>query len=379
MENKTYKFLAISFLLIIFSVGILFIVSEKKEKNEIENRQLSELPKFNIAKLDPFPRKFDIYFTDHFPFRNEIIKKYSEFSRNIFNISPMPDKVVTGKDGWLYMVSKCLEGFQGKSNFSNSGLESIKNELEYRINYCSKRGIKYYFVILPHKATIYPEFIPLRYKSNNKYTPRTQLTQYLTKHNIPFIDVTDDIIGAKSKGEILYKKTDNHWNELGAFYGTKRVLDEIRKDFKQTGKINLKDYNIIEKQIKGGNLAQMLNLKDEYDDINIVLEKKIPSKAKDGTKKGYKVPEGFPYWWDYEVVKVNPDVNSLKVLIIRESFTGHMIKFYQEAFGKTVFIFDAWEHKLNEEIIKSENPDIVIQEVVESFLPSLLFNQSRPK
>jgi hypothetical protein len=94
---------------------------------------------------------------------------------------------------------------------------------------------------------------------------------------------------------------------------------------------------------------------------------------------GHEVPNGFPYGWDYEIVMENPKVNNLKLLVIRESFGGAMIKFYQEGFGKSVVIFDAWKHKLNEDIIIKEKPDIVIQQVVESFLPNLLENQSRTK
>jgi len=378
MNERIYKILAVSFLLIIFSIGIMFIISEKKEKNEVENRQLAVMPEFRIAKLDPFPSQFDEYFTDHFPYRNEIIKEYSKFTGRVFNKSPLPKKVVIGNDGWLYMARRCMEGFQGKTNFTEAQLKSIKEELEYRREYCAQRGIKYYFVILPHKTTIYPEYIPIRFKIGNEYTPRTQLTKYLSENNVPFIDVVQDVLSNKEIGYLLFKKTDNHWNELGAFFGTKRVMKELRKDFPQIPNIRIEDYNITTKKLKGGNIAQMLNMKEEYEDINVILERKTVSLATKGNKTGYAVPNGFPYGWDYEVVRVNPKVNHLKLLIIRESFGGAMIKFYQEGFGRSVSIFDAWKHKLNEDIIKEEKPDIVIQQVVESFLPNLLKNQSRP-
>lgn len=111
MNERIHKILAVSFLIIIFSIGIIFIISEKMEKNEVENRQLAVMPEFRIAKLDPFPSQFDEYFTDHFPYRNQIIKEYSKFTGRVFNKSPLPKKVVIGNDGWLYMARRCMEGF----------------------------------------------------------------------------------------------------------------------------------------------------------------------------------------------------------------------------------------------------------------------------
>ena len=50
-----------------------------------------------------------------------------------------------------------------------------------------------------------------------------------------------------------------------------------------------------------------------------------------------------------------------------------------EEFSRTVRIFDAWQYKLNEDIIEKEKPDIVILLALEANLRNLLSSASRFK
>ena len=360
------------FLGIIFLFETLFVVLPKKDKDDAENRKLAELPKFKIAKLDPFPKAFESYYNDHFPFRNDIIKTYNKFSIRVLKKSPVEEKAIIGSSGWLFMGGNYLDGFQGKSNFTGSELEQIWKELLYRKNYCNKRGIKFYFVIIPQKSSVYPEYISSRYKFDNKYTPRTQLTAYLTKQQFPFCDLTQKLIENKNSDYDLYFKTDNHWNALGAFYGTQQILGSIRNDFPQVKPLSLNDYTISTETREGGNIAQMLSMKNEFNDIEVVLNPKFETQSSAGKKANYAIPKNFPYPWYYERVYENPSANKLKILVIRESFCHYQISLYSEHFGRSVFIFDNWKHQLNEDIIENEKPDIVVIQILESFLDNLL-------
>jgi hypothetical protein len=377
MDTKFYKILAVIFVGIITFFAVMFIVSDKLEKDETENRELAKFPKLKLAKLDPFPSQFNKYFNDHFPYRSSIIKKHNQYTIKVLKISPIPKKAIIGDDGWLFMAGRYLDAYQGNSNFSNQELESIKQELVYRKEYCAKRGIKFYFVIIPQKFTIYPEYIATRYKRSNQQTPRTQLKEYLSLNQFPVYDLTDYLLENKSKEYNLFQKTDNHWTELGAFLGTQRIFDILRVDFPQIPKLTLANYNIVKSVEKGGNIAKMMNMKNEFLEEKVDLEPKNISSAVKGEKSKYKVPEGFPYGWDYEVVRKNPSVNNLKLLVIRESFCSSQVQFYKEGFGKSVFIFDSWQHKLNEDIIENEKPDIVVIQIIESMLGNLLKHQSR--
>jgi hypothetical protein len=49
-----------------------------------------------------------------------------------------------------------------------------------------------------------------------------------------------------------------------------------------------------------------------------------------------------------------------------------MMPFVREFFEESVFIFDAWQYKLNEAIIDKVNPDIVVFLTLDSNLEAVL-------
>jgi len=370
------KVLALMFLLIIFAGMVLFLLLKKEEVNLEENRQLVKMPEFDVNKLDPFPAEYDKYFSDHFPYRAEIVKSFNKINFIGLKISPLPDKVTIGLNNFLFYSGREMDTYQGKNLFKKKELQSILEELEYRRNFCQKEGAKFYFVIIPEKQTIYEEYIPLKFRSTKSETNRTKLEKYLEENNFQVTDPTNYLLEKKNEGKLLYLATDNHWNNLGAFYASQYITDVIRKDFPQVAPLRLEDYTIVENEREGGNLAQMLNMKDELPEFDFTFERNGGSKAINGAKAPYPPPEGFAYPWEYEEVYLNPEANSLKALFIRESFGTKQRDFYKESFGKTVMIFDAWHHELNPAIITNEKPDIVVIQVLENMLDNLLKYQA---
>jgi len=375
----TNSILTIGFLSIIFTGLLQFYLSKKEELNMAENRKLAERPMLDVNNLDPFPTQFDKYFTDHFPYRTQIVTAFNEINLNKFNISPLPEKVLIGLDGYLFMSGAQMEAFQGKNLFSESELKSILEELNYRQDFCDNLGAKFYFAIIPQKHTIYEEKIPYRFKLKNEKTLRTQLEAYLDANHFTYIDPTDFIISKKTEAFPLFFKTDNHWNNLGSFYGSQYILSHISKDLHQVQSLVLKKYTLKESLGKGGNLAQMLNMQNDFLETQFIFEPTFVSNAEEGEKKPYPPPEGFGYPDEYEQVFVNPAANNLKALFIRESYANSQRQFYKEMFGKTLLIWDRWQYGLNENIIISEHPDIVVIQILESNLTKLLSNQSKSK
>ncbi|HEY9114977.1 MAG TPA: hypothetical protein VIN10_09755 [Bacteroidales bacterium] len=371
------KILAVTFLLIIFVAMTLFFVLKTEDVNLEENRNLAVLPEFDVNKLDPFPQQYDKYYADHFPFRSEIVKAFNKINFIGLKISPLPEKVIIGLNDFLFMSGEEMETYQGKNLFTKEELQSILEELTYRRDFCASEGAKFYFVIIPQKQTIYEEYIPLKYRTTKKETNRVKLEEYLRQNNFPVYDPTNYFFEKKNDGKLLYLNTDNHWNNLGAFYASQYITDVIRKDFPQIAPLTLDNYTFVKKEREGGNLAQMLNMKDELLDYNFIFERNDSTKAMEGKKVPYTPPPTFPYPWEYERVYVNPEANDLKAVIICESFGTLQLDFYKESFGKTVLIFDEWQHALNPEIIKNEKPDIVVIQVLENMLNRLLMHQAK--
>ena len=66
-------------------------------------------------------------------------------------------------------------------------------------------------------------------------------------------------------------------------------------------------------------------------------------------------------------------MNNKRLVMLRDSFTSAMEPYFSQAFAHSTYI---WSPNFNEnyEYIINDNPDIVIQEVVERLLPDLLID-----
>jgi len=270
-----------------------------------------------------------------------------------------------------------METYQGKNLFKKKELQTILDEMNFRRNYCERKGARLYFVIIPQKQTVYEEFIPENFRNIKNETNRSRLKEYLVSNNFPVIDPTDYLLKKKTEDTLLYLSTDSHWNNLGAFYGSQYILNIINKDFSQIPPLSMNDYVIKGEEVGGGNIAQMLNMTDELKDYDFVFERIDGTKSFKGEKALYPPTPNFIWASDFETVYLNPKANRLKALIICESFGNMQHDFYKESFGKTVMIFDGWEHGLNPNIIDNEQPDIVVIQVLETMLNSLLEYQSK--
>jgi hypothetical protein len=277
----------------------------------------------------------------------------------------MPEKVIVGKENWLFTVKDELDHYQAKNLLTSSQLESIYNEMIRRKNYLNQKKIHLYFVIAPSKYTIYPEYLPNFVYKLNKINRTDQVIEILNKAEIDVIDLRSSLIKAKDN-QLLYFKTDNHWNPYGGFLASSMIIERLKKDYPQINELSLNDYNVKQIAMKGGNAAHMLNLENKFDDVSYSFEPIKQVKAKEGKKKDYPLPPNFPYAWDHERVYETGNDSLPDILVIRDSFGNALIPFLSESFDHSVYIFDAWNYTLNEPIIQSENPDIMVYLIFES-------------
>jgi hypothetical protein len=379
MTHQTFR---IYFLVIIFLLLISFpIVNSKlnlvKDIASSENRKMASEPVMKFSYLDPYPRQYEKYYNDNFTIRFAMVKYFNLLNIDIFKKSPIPDQVVIGKDNWLFMAGKELESYKGLNRFDQSELDAFKQELEYRKKYLNDRGCKFYLLIAPDKASIYPEYMPNTIFQLNKQSWGEQLIEYLDNYcEVKPVNVYDVLRANKDKG-LLYFKLDNHWNHLGAFYCANEFFKDIHSDFPGISVPSPGDYNISKTEINTGNILSMLSNIGNYTDYSYQVEPKSGFQAKDVKSAGYPVVQGFPYPWEYELDKEIQGSSKPKILVICDSFGGNIFPFIAEDFSRSVKIFDSWQFKLNEDIVNSEKPDIVLVIALESNIRGMLKFQSR--
>ena len=351
-----------------------------KDVKNYENRKMAECPSFDIKHLDKFPKLYDAYYNDNFSMRSRMVNWFNFLKLEIYKISPLPDQVLIGNDGWFYLKGNEYETFLGENGFSDSELREFKAELEFRRDYLEKRNCKFYFVIAPAKGIIYPNYIPNNLFLSAKKSHGEKLIEYLNRNSDISVVNVFSLLKEKAKdvNNPIYLKLDNHWNELAGFYASNEILSKISADFPTVKTSSISDFSISKKQVKVGNIIGMLNYDHNYTDINYIFKLNRGNRSVFVPKIGYPCPPSFPQ----EVFEESKEIKGSilpKLLLMTDSFGTALFPFLAEHFTRTEHIFDAWQYKLNEEIVQFEKPDVVVLVIFEAHLKKFLNHQSRKK
>jgi alginate O-acetyltransferase complex protein AlgJ len=371
------------FLVTVFLVIISFpIMNDQlklvKDIPSSENRKMAPKPVMDFTHLDTYMPKYEKYYNDNFSIRSLMMKYFNILNLRLFKKSPLPDKVVIGRNNWLFMANEELDVYKGINRFSDAELEAFRQEFEYRKAYLEARGGRYYFMVAPVKPSIYPEYMPSTIYQVNDQSWGEQLIGYLNQNSeFKPVDVYDILRENKGK-ELLYNKLDNHWTEVGAFYCAVELFNRLQEDFPGITIPSIEDYNITTTEINTGNIVSMISNIGKFTDYAYKMEPKSGFKAQKVKSAKYPVTEGFPYPWDFEHDLEIPGSDKPRILLITDSFGERIMPFIAEEFSRSVKIFDAWQYKLNEDIIDSEKPDVVLVITLESSLRSLLEYRSTP-
>lgn len=358
----------ISLLFILFiSLPILStFLSITYEVNISEQRSLATKPRLSIDNLDKFPEQYTQYFEDNFGFRDMLIRWNNRFKTNVLKTSPIPDQVVFGAEGWLYMTAiNTIEDYRGNSPFKKEELMRIKRTLLTRQQWLRDRGIDYYLLVPPNKETIYPEYLPHYINKVSATTKLDQLIQLMDNTTFKIIDLRATILAAKQKAR-LYFRTDTHWNSYGAFLGYQQIIDTMRKDHPRLVPKDISDFKITHAIRGGGDLLRLLSVSDLFTDDEVFFTPVTPYKSRDAAPGNYVHTYRTPT--NPLIVREVDNSTLPKIVVFRDSFYMHPLDFFAEHFRRSVYV---WTMTFDTDIIEKEHPDIVITEIVERNLYTL--------
>lgn len=340
-------------------------ISEKGKNNQVADK--NPMPELNISHLDRFPKAYEKYFNSHLYLTAELSRLYGLLKVECFNISPKPNDVILGKSGWLFLAGKYLENYSGTNLFTKKELAYISSIIQKRSQKAAQNGRTYYLVIIPDKHVIYSEFMPDDLPKAALRNSDLLIDALKTDTTVHIIDLHKTMLAHKHEQFPLYYNIDNHWNHYGAYFAYKAVIDELKKRYSTGEPIPLDCFRLDTSKILYGGEAEMLNIGELYTNDRIELTP-IRTIVKDGVKKNYKIPKDFMYKSDYEIVKEKNIETLPTAVIFRDSFVDFMMPFLPEHFKKCVFIFDNWQYKYIDNIVNTEDPDIVMTFVFESNL-----------
>lgn len=337
------------------------------------------MPGLSLRQVKTFARQFDQYYKESFGGRNALVYAYSKWKYDLMKQSPLPERVVVGKNGWFFLgdyYNDVIKQHRGLLPLPADTARVIADRLAQRQAELARQGIKLYILITPDSHSIYPEHLPNHLTpasifrpvsqsvanqsdpgSGAKKSPLDVLTQAISRHKqLAYVDLRDTLWRAKKTHQV-YQQTDTHWNSYGALIGAATLLNRIRQDFPQLRPVQSADYRIEPMQGRGGDLVMLFMLQYEIrDDVfyDIQLADRLRPVRGDTTLN----PEtGLPAFRFVGVDQRQP-----RLFFLGDSFSLNMISHVAPYFSASYF---ERGNVLNPEVIRAEKPDVIVVEIVE--------------
>ena len=175
---------------------------------------------------DGFGDDFETWFSKRFAFRGKVVDFFASLKETVFKTGN--DQVIVGEDGFLFF-DDTMDSFLRENPLTDDEPADIAAALTNLNDYASERGAHLLFVCAPNKNTIYPEYMPARYRAvtSNAMSDLDRLYAYLdTNTEIDYLDLRPILTAAKEE-HLLYHKRDSHWNGYGAHIAYEAIMAHL--------------------------------------------------------------------------------------------------------------------------------------------------------
>ena len=361
IKNK-FGVILILFLCFLIMPNIIYkIFYDSFDHTNYENRTLASKPILVLTNINEYPKKYEEYFNDYLPFRNELVKLKN--LNDIFIFKNVFNRIVfLGKEKWLF------HKWNNIYSFNEEELETAKNNLIHFRDELKKKNIDFILLICPDKQLVYPEYVPNYIKGKLPNNGTEIFVEYIKNNtDIKVVYPKEELLKYKDKYQ-LYYKYDAHWNTLGAYIEYTQLMKSFGIYIDNIDNVDIKDFD--------GNQSYNLGVY-QYNDMAYLLS--LNSLKYYNDDKTYIISNYITknYETNYYISSENFSFNSKSykskdnIIIIRDSFGLNMIDYIATGFRQSKFIhLDTFK---NENITECK-PDIVVFQLVEWDLKGRILN-----
>ena len=356
------------FALIIASPILISTTGREPQLENTEKRVLARKPPYTLARTLSYPDEFTTYYAENFGLRQVYFRWNSVFISKVLRTSPLPDRALFGKDGWLfYMQPGAMQKYEGICDIPDEQLHWVADRLERRRLWLEAQGIQYILMIPPEKSVIYADKLPDRIEQFGEPSCLDRLLKRLNERSgLKVVDIRGVLKDARQMRDVYYT-TDTHWNPVGAWFGYAALMNAMRDhDPSITPPVPYGDHTIHLDTNDQGDIAQLMGLNDVFTRVTPLLLVEDTLRAKDAPSGSY-ANSGFMKY--PPITKEIPNSKAPRLLVFRDSFAVYMIPSLSEHFSRSTFV---WTPVFIPAIVAEERPDIVVHEVMELFLSDLL-------
>ena len=298
----------------------------------------------------------------------------------LFTREAILDDVLVGTDGWLFLKkgsNSLISYYQEPNKFDTNLVNAWCNLLRNRYNLLKRgKGIEYFHLFVPNKLTVYPEYSGIEL-NHFKGHPVCVLMKSFAKEKKSSAALRECVINPlsfyqqKKKEYLLYWKTDTHWTFWGCYWAYALLCEKIgippNHDLmlRNFGEANL----ILD---LGGKIVPPVKEKARFyhtiqDSKRIYANKLVKYKENNNLENDIGLHIGSHVIYENHKVP-----NARKVILFGDSFSEYrphlLTGLLAETFKEVHFI---WSTSIDFSYVWSQQPDIVITEIVERFMPQV--------
>jgi alginate O-acetyltransferase complex protein AlgJ len=315
-----------------------------------------------------WPTGFEAAFADRFGGRDLLISLHHRAKAQGFGVSPVPLAMI-GRDGWLYFLGedgKAVDrDYRGIVPYPPDQLAKSAAEIKRRHDFLAALGIPYVVMIVPDKATIYPEHLP-RWVS--RAAPQSRLDAFYAAMkaypDVTVLDLRPALTAGKAR-ERNYYKTDSHWNFLGATIGYEALAAVLKAKVPGFPAVPamrpIFDPGI---DVYSGDLANMIGLPRLFreDDLASLGRVLVDAPKRCAQPVAEPFPPGTPLPKTEILVYACDRAGLPSAVVFRDSMTIPLVPLISENFRRVVYVSG---RRLDRALVEREKPDVVIEVIVE--------------
>lgn len=349
------KIITLLIIAVLFAIPTLLIALPHKTIVEGENRKATVFPDFpsklRSRSIKKYFKDFDSFFSDNIALRPLLAPMAFYLKQDIANDDLNINICVRGKSDWLYLgnnYNHTIEKLIGVYSSDYSIEQGVQNLLNIK-SIADGLGAEFAVLIGPDKSSIYPEFLPAIFNPSKKRF----LTPWVTaadRAGVTVYDPTQYLVSIK-KDNILYYRTDTHWNSLAGYEVFKKLAHILQLPA-------LPDVEMIPGPVVKGDLFAL----GGYSSFPLHEGDNFLVQWKEETSPLVEVSDN--------ITRNNYAVLDKKVLILGDSFTTALMPFITKMF-QTTYRYHHDSVTL-EDLSKIERPDIVLVVCVERDFETML-------
>jgi hypothetical protein len=384
-DNGTGLLYSAFFISVLCIVGFVSLLTPSKTISEIENRKLVPMPKFSIYSLfeGGYTDSLDLFYSDNFPVRDDlvtlasVIKDAAGYSTGVkyyqatggvegepgedvkdtlqivkADSLKKPIKKDTVKAIPDYNKSSSIIVYNGRAIQLFSSTQEISRRYADMVNSYTETfdSLQIYCMIAPTPIDFY---LPQEYKrSSNNEKSNIEFVHGLLDSTVIFADAYSEL--AKHTDRYIYFNTDHHWTGLGAYYAYRGFC---RSAGLEAYNLNQFEKKKLKKKFLGSLYSITLDkrLRDVKDSVEY-YKLPIPTKAfrynlDSGRFEKTSLFSNVANYanflgGDHPLVRIESEVNTEKLLIIKDSFGNAVAPYLALHFG-TVYVMDYRYYDVN--------------------------------